>query len=220
MTMENEQTPTEHLRDYIQNTPSEELKKDWEEIEKLGIEGPTLEEVLAIPSPDNSVEAPHLPLGHIRHIGYAAHGRATLGAALMLMLAGQSLIRPPESDDEREERLMAERNRLSGVDIIVVGSDRYMDELVLDSLRAKGVTVAQITENRAQELFPNEDINTWGNVQKVIPIQIAAREYFDGLEFNCTSYDEAAKYQDRDKKQRQKAHTWGKKSNRKGGWLS
>jgi len=34
----------ELLRKHLQETPKEELEKEWAEIEKLGIEGPTVEE--------------------------------------------------------------------------------------------------------------------------------------------------------------------------------
>lgn len=40
--------PVELLRQYLRNTPAHELAADWAAVDALGIEGPTLSEVLSL----------------------------------------------------------------------------------------------------------------------------------------------------------------------------
>lgn len=40
--------PVELLREYLRSTPAHELAADWAAVDALGIEGPTLSEVLSL----------------------------------------------------------------------------------------------------------------------------------------------------------------------------
>lgn len=52
--------PVELLRQYLRSTPAHELAADWAAVEALGIEGPTLSEVLSLSTQFYPVNPPEI----------------------------------------------------------------------------------------------------------------------------------------------------------------
>lgn len=50
--------PVALLREYLRTTPAQELAADWAAVEALGIEGPTLSEVLSLSTQFYPVQPP------------------------------------------------------------------------------------------------------------------------------------------------------------------
>lgn len=54
--------PVELLREYLRNTPADELAADWAAIDAMGIEGPTFSEVLSLSTQFYPVTPPEINL--------------------------------------------------------------------------------------------------------------------------------------------------------------
>ncbi len=207
----NQENPVELLRTYLQETPAEELKKDWDEVQALGLDenGPRLEDV--IPQEPRKI----ISVGTIGHIG--------MGRTTMMMLAASLMLATHETEEEMIDRHERERQRLREYDVVIVSPhrDSFNNDYIRERFDHQHLTSIIISPEKHDELFPRQLGLTaeqiMGHPKVVFPIELMKREF----DIPDTSYfNKVEQVRDRERKQRQKAQTWGKKSNRKGGWLS